>query len=252
VFRPLVRAVVGRGPRLAGCTLAAVLPLVAAACSPSDRGAGAVPASSTASARPPNPVPAAGPAEIDARPRIVALGDSLTAGYGLDPGDAYPTQLQARVDAAGLDYQVVNMGVSGDTSAGGLRRLDWALEGDVRVLIVALGGNDGLRGLPPEELARNLEGIVDYARARGIAVLLCGMEAPPNFGGAYTRAFREAFVRVARDNDVVLLPFLLEGIAGVPSLNQPDGIHPTAEGARRMADLVWARLAPMLQGVATR
>jgi acyl-CoA thioesterase-1 len=180
------------------------------------------------------------------RPRIVILGDSLTSGYGLDPTQSFPSQLQQRLDASGFQYEVVNMGVTGDTSAGGLRRLEWALEGDVRVLVVALGGNDGLRGLDPQELERNLEAIVDKARARNLLVVLCGMEAPPNFGESYTRAFREVYRRVAREKDVALLPFLLEGVAGDPSLNQPDGIHPTAEGARRVADLVWTTLEPAL------
>lgn len=183
----------------------------------------------------------------DGRPRIVVLGDSLTAGYGLDARQAYPALLQQRLDEAGLGYEVVNMGVSGDTSAGGLRRLDWALEGDVRILIVALGGNDALRGLPPADLERNLGAIIDRARARGIDVLLCGMEAPPNLGAAYTNAFRDVYRRLAREKRVALLPFLLEGVAGDPGLNQADGIHPNEEGARRIADLVWTRLEPMLE-----
>lgn len=189
---------------------------------------------------------AAAARSVDARPRIVFLGDSLTAGYGLDPGLSFPDVVQQRLDAAGLDYAVVNMGVSGDTSAGGRRRLDWALEGDVKVLVVALGGNDGLRGLAPSELRANLAAIIDTARARRIDVLLCGMEAPPNFGGEYTREFREVYPSLARDKQVALLPFLLEGVAGDPALNQPDGIHPSAEGATRVADLVWTSLRPLL------
>jgi acyl-CoA thioesterase-1 len=137
--------------------------------------------------------------------------------------------------------------VSGDTSAGGLSRLDWALDGDVRVLIVALGGNDGLRGLSPADLERNLGAIIDRAQQRGIKVLLCGMEAPPNLGAAFTRDFRAVYSRLAKEKGVELLPFLLEGVAGVASLNQADGIHPTVEGTRRVADLVWVRLRPMLQ-----
>jgi acyl-CoA thioesterase-1 len=205
-----------------------------------------------ASAASPVPSEPRVPAVADARPRVVVLGDSLTAGYGLNPSDAFPSQLQRRIDAAGLTFAVVNMGVSGDTSAGGLRRLEWALEGDVRVLVIALGGNDGLRGLSPEDLGRNLDAMIDAAQRRGIAVLLCGMEAPPNFGAPYTAAFREVYHSVAREKSVVLLPFLLEGVAGVPSLNQADGIHPTAEGARRVADLVWTRLEPMLDARGTR
>lgn len=181
------------------------------------------------------------------RPRIVALGDSLTAGYGLPPDQGYPAVLQQLLDEAGYQYEVVNMGVSGDTSAGGLRRVDWALEGDVRVVIIALGGNDGLRGLAPVELERNLEAIIDRARARGVHVLLCGMEAPPNLGASYTREFRAVYPRLAKREGVTLLPFMLDGIAGEPSLNQSDGIHPNAEGARRMATLVLSRLEPLLE-----
>jgi acyl-CoA thioesterase-1 len=192
-------------------------------------------------------VGAASAAPADARPRIVVLGDSLTAGQGLAANQAYPALLQQRFDSAGLDYDIVNAGVSGDTSAGGLRRMDWALEGDVRVLIVGLGGNDGLRGLPVEELRRNLAGIIERAQARGVSVLLAGMEAPPNLGPEYTRAFRAVYADLARQYDVELLPFLLDGVAGVQSLNQSDGIHPNAEGARLVADQVWAAVRPLAE-----
>jgi acyl-CoA thioesterase-1 len=180
------------------------------------------------------------------KPRIVALGDSLTAGLGLDPSQAYPALLQKRLDAAGLKYEVVNAGVSGDTSAGGLRRVDWALDGDVKVLIVALGGNDALRGLPVEQLRQNLTAIVERAKARGIKVILAGMEAPPNFGAGYTAAFRETYRDVAKAHGAVLIPFLLDGVAGLPEMNQGDGIHPTAAGAQRVADIVWTALQPLV------
>lgn len=184
---------------------------------------------------------------IAARARIVVLGDSLTAGYGLPSQDqAFPALLQRRLDAAGLPFEVVNMGVSGDTTAGGLRRLEWALDGDVRVLVVALGGNDGLRGLGPEQMRENLAAIIAGATRNGARVLLCGMEAPPNLGAEYTRQFRAVYADLARDPRVVFLPFLLDGVAGLPQMNQPDGIHPNAAGAQRVADLVWARLRPML------
>jgi acyl-CoA thioesterase-1 len=183
----------------------------------------------------------------DSRPRIVALGDSLTAGLGLSPDEAYPTLLQLRLNEAGLAYQVVNAGVSGDTSAGGLRRLDWALEGDVRVLIVALGGNDALRGLPIEELRRNLAEIIDRARDRKVDVILAGMEAPPNFGREYTAAFRAVYSDLGRRDGVTLVPFLLDGVAGIESMNQRDGIHPTSAGARRVADNVWTALKPLVE-----
>jgi acyl-CoA thioesterase-1 len=181
-----------------------------------------------------------------ARPRIVVLGDSLTAGLGLSPTEAYPALLQARVDAAGLDYEVVNAGVSGDTSAGGLRRLDWALEGHVRFLIVALGGNDALRGLPAEELQRNLSAIIERGQKAGAVVILAGMEAPPNFGRSYIVSFHQVYPKLARQYRLPLVPFLLQGVAGVDGLNQRDGIHPTAEGARMVADNVWAVLSPLL------
>ncbi len=185
-----------------------------------------------------------------ARPRIVVLGDSLTAGLGIGPEEAYPALLQARIDAAGLRYEVVNAGVSGDTSAGGLSRLDWALDGDVRILIVALGGNDALRGLPVDELKRNLSAIIERARARKITVILAGMEAPPNFGRDYTVSCHRAYPDLAREHGIALVPFLLEGVAGVSGLNQRDGIHPTPEGARLIADTVWAVLRPIAERAA--
>ena len=171
--------------------------------------------------------------------RVVALGDSLTAGLGLDATQAYPSLLEARLRESGLAAEVVNAGVSGDTSAGGLRRVDWALEGDVRVLIVALGANDALRGLPVADLKRNLAGIIARAQTRGATVVLAGMEAPPNMGPAYTAALRGAFRELAAEHRVALLPFLLDGVAGDPALNQSDGIHPNAEGARKVADNLW-------------
>lgn len=174
------------------------------------------------------------------------LGDSLSAGLGLAPGESFPSLLQRRLDAEGYRYTVVNAGVSGDTSAGGLRRLEWSLDGDVRVLIVALGGNDGLRGLPPAELRRNLAAIVERARSRGVTVILAGMEAPPNNGPEYTRQFRQVYRELASTYKILLVPFLLQGVAGNPALNQADGIHPNVEGARLVAELVWKTLEPAL------
>jgi acyl-CoA thioesterase-1 len=200
-----------------------------------------------ASAVKPPAAPASVPDHPQPRPRIVALGDSLTAGLGLPPEAAYPSLLQQRLNHEGLQYEMVNAGVSGDTSAGGLSRLDWALDGDVRVLIVALGGNDALRGLPVEELRRNVAAIVERARTRNITVLLAGMEAPPNFGQTYITAFHKAYQDLATQYDVAFVPFLLEGVAGIESLNQRDGIHPTAEGSRIIADNVWRVLRPMLK-----
>jgi acyl-CoA thioesterase-1 len=183
---------------------------------------------------------------VTSRPRIVILGDSLTAGLGLSPDEAYPSLLQERLDKEGLKYEVINAGVSGDTSAGGLARLDWAIEGDVRVLIVALGGNDGLRGLPAEELKGNLSKIIEQAQKRHIHVILAGMEAPPNFGQSYIVSFHQVYPELARQYKVSLVPFLLQNVAGIDGLNQRDGIHPTAEGARLVADNIWPVLRPML------
>lgn len=231
--------------RLVGVGALAAL-LVSAACgggSPNTTSAPAgdrSPAESAAST--PQPAPPA------ARPRIVFLGDSLTAGLGLPAEEAYPMLLQQRLDAEGLAFEVVNAGVSGDTSAGGLSRLDWALEGDVRVMVLALGANDGLRGLPASELRRNLSTIIERAQARGIRVILAGMEAPPNFGQSYIVSFHQVYPELAREHDVPLIPFLLDGVAGLEGLNQRDGIHPTAEGARKVADNVWTVLRPILTG----
>ena len=181
------------------------------------------------------------------RPRVVILGDSLTAGLGLPIEQSYPSLLQERLTESGLDYEVVNAGVSGDTSAGGLSRLDWALDGDVRVLVVALGGNDGLRGLPVEQLKRNLATIIERAQARGIAVILAGMEAPPNYGREYIVAFHKVYPALASQYHVPLVPFLLQGVAGSDALNQRDGIHPTAAGARIVAANVWTVLKPVAE-----
>jgi acyl-CoA thioesterase-1 len=180
------------------------------------------------------------------RPRIVVLGDSLTAGLGLAKSEAYPSLLQARVDAEGLNYEVVNAGVSGDTSAGGLSRLDWALDGDVRFMIVALGGNDALRALPPGELRQNLTTIIERAQAKHITVVLAGMEAPRNFGRDYVVRFHQVYPDLAKKYNVALVPFLLQDVAGIERLNQRDGIHPTAEGATIVANNVWTVLRPLV------
>jgi acyl-CoA thioesterase-1 len=182
------------------------------------------------------------------RPRIVFLGDSLTAGLGLAMSDAYPALIQRRLDAAGLNFEVVNAGVSGDTSAGGLARLDWALDGDVRILVVALGGNDALRALPTDQLEQNLATIIERAEARGISVVLAGMEAPPNFGRDYIVSFHKVYPELASKYHVAFVPFLLRGVAGSDTLNQRDGIHPTTEGARILAETVWAALKPLAEG----
>ena len=189
--------------------------------------------------------PGAAPAGADFR--IVAFGDSLTAGLGLPVEQAYPARLQERLELAGYRARVVNAGVSGETTAGGLRRIGWSLTGDVEILILALGGNDGLRGLPVEQMRDNLAGMIAATLDSGARVLLAGMEAPPNFGADYADRFRAAFGQLAAEYDVVFVPFLLDGVAGVAGLNQADGIHPNAEGADRVAAHVWSALEPMLR-----
>jgi len=185
------------------------------------------------------------PANANA-PRIVFLGDSLTAGYGLDKDESVPSLIQRRLQDAGYPYEVVNAGVSGDTSAGGLSRLDWSLAGDVRILVIELGANDGLRGLPVTEMKRNLTEIITRAQAKGIKVILTGMEAPPNFGAAYTSDFRDVYRQLSRTHDVTFVPFYLEGVAGIASLNIADGIHPNAEGSRIVEKTIWSALEPLL------
>jgi acyl-CoA thioesterase I len=238
---------------------AAALALAVTGCSPSrddreelsrakarEAGQPAQPAA-VAAPQPAANAPGRGAAPAAPRPRIAVLGDSLTAGLGVARAAAYPSLLQERLDAARLDFQIVNAGVSGDTSAGGLARLDWALDGDVRILIVALGGNDGLRGLPAEELQSNLAQIIEKAQSRGITVILAGMEAPPNYGRDYIVSFHKIYPALAAKYHVALVPFLLQGVAGDETLNQRDGIHPTAAGARIVADNVWTVLKPLAE-----
>ncbi len=212
------------------------------------------PGPSSAPASPPAAAGAAAPADAtpaaDTRPAVVFLGDSLTAGLGLDTPQSFPSLIQQRLDERGFGFTVVNAGVSGDTSAGGLRRLEWALEGNPRVLVVALGGNDALRGLPPEELEKNLGAIIERGQRDGLAVILAGMEAPPNNGPDYTARFRRVYRDLAESHDVVLIPFLLEGVAGEAAFNQADGIHPNPEGARLVAETVWRALEPVLKSAA--
>jgi len=175
------------------------------------------------------------------------LGDSLTAGLGLQKDESYPAVLGRMLKEHGYDWEVINAGVSGDTSGDGRQRAGWALEGDVRILIIALGANDGLRGLPVNQMKTNLQTIIDRARQRAIRVLLAGMEAPPNYGEQYAKEFHEVFVDLARQNKVEFVPFLLEGVAGMSRLNQSDGIHPTSEGAARIADHLWPAVEKMVK-----
>lgn len=203
---------------------------------------------------PPPPPSAADAAAVDSTPTIVFLGTSLTAGYGLpDPELAYPALIQRKLDSAGLRYRAVNRGVSGETSAGALRRIDWILrEGKVAVLLVETGANDGLRGQNPDSTRANIQAIFDRALRLEPAprLVLTGMEALPNLGADYTSRFRAIYPDLARSNRAALVPFLLEGVAGVDSLNQADGIHPTARGQEVVAENVWRVLRGVLSSEA--
>ncbi len=191
--------------------------------------------------------PAPRPAAPSPTRTVVILGDSLTAGLGLPEAQAYPALLQARLRREGLPWTVVNAGVSGDTTAGGLARLDWIYRRKVDVLMVALGANDGLRGLPLKETEANLRAILRRGRKEGSRLVLAGMQMPENLGPEYRRGFEALFPRVAKEEGALLIPFLLEGVAMDPALNQADGIHPNAEGARRVEATVWPTLAPLVR-----
>ena len=185
---------------------------------------------------------------VSGKPKIVAFGDSLTAGFGLAEKESYPYLLQERLKADGYDYEVVNAGVSGETSLGGLERVDWVLEQEnVQILILELGANDLLRGLPVAKMKENLSKIIKRAKAKNIKVLLCGMLAPPTMGAQYQRDYVSAFPDLASENDVKFLPFLLDGIALNQKFNQPDGIHPNAEGAKIMTTNIYTALKPLLK-----
>ena len=181
--------------------------------------------------------------------RVVFLGTSLTAGLGLEnPADRFTDHIQTMADSADLFFRMVNAGASGNTSAGGLRRISWLLRAPVQVLVLELGANDGLRGLSPDSMKANLQAIIDSTRTHypEARLLLAGMQAPPNLGPGYASTFSSVFVELARKNDAVLIPFLLEGVAWMPELNQADGIHPTPEGHRMVAETVWHHLLPIL------
>jgi len=180
---------------------------------------------------------------------ILILGDSISAGYGVAPEEAYPSLLQDKIDQAGLPWHVINAGVSGDTSAGGLGRIDWLLRQKVDVLLLELGGNDGLRGLSPESTEKNLQAIINKTRSKypEVKILIAGMRMPASMGVEYTRRFEETFSSLAQKNKTAFLPFLLEGIAGKPELNQPDRIHPTPAGHKIVAENVWKVLKPLLE-----
>lgn len=184
----------------------------------------------------------------DTQKRIVVLGDSITAGYGLDPREAYPALLQSKIDDSKLPYTVINAGVSGDTTAGGLRRVAWAMTKGADLLVIALGGNDGLRGISPDETKKNLLGIVAKARTKNpkIKILVAGMQMPDHMGPDFTARYKAVFPAVAKESKITLIPFLLEGVGGIEKLNQSDGIHPTADGQTKVAENVWKILKPIV------
>ncbi|PIQ47217.1 MAG: arylesterase [Cytophagales bacterium CG12_big_fil_rev_8_21_14_0_65_40_12] len=183
------------------------------------------------------------------RKTIIFFGDSITAGYGLSMEEAYPNLIQKRIDSLGLNYEVINAGLSGEASAGGLDRIDWILKGKPDIFVLELGGNDGLRGLSIEETEANLKAMIDKVRAANpnTKILLAGMQIPPNLGQEYTKAFRNVFPKVARDKNVELIPFLLENVGGDTKLNQSDGIHPNTAGHKIVAETVWGYLGKYLK-----
>jgi acyl-CoA thioesterase-1 len=182
---------------------------------------------------------------------VVILGDSVAAGFGLDPSQAFPARIQEKIDAKGWNFKVVNAGQSGDTSAAGLSRMDWLLRNRVDVLVLELGANDGLRGLPAEVTKKNLQAIIDRAKAKypQVKIVIAGMKIPPNMGRNYGRQFESIFPDLARRNDAALIPFILEGVGGIRELNLPDGIHPTAKGHEIVARNVWKVLEPVLRSI---
>jgi acyl-CoA thioesterase I len=187
--------------------------------------------------------------DVSASKTILFFGDSLTAGYGLDdPSEAFPGVVQQRIDSAKLPYRVINAGVSGETTAGGKGRINWVLKQKVDVFVLELGANDGLRGIPVSETEKNLQSIIDSVKTKYPAakIVLAGMQVPPNMGPAYSNEFKAIFPELATKNKIALVPFLLKGVGGVPSLNQHDGIHPTAEGAKIVGNNVWQVLKDVL------
>ncbi len=199
------------------------------------------------------PAAAEAGAAAPAQKTIVFLGDSLSAGAGVKPQEAFPAVVQEKIRARGLPFEVVNAGVGGETTAGGLRRLDWLLQRRIDVLVLELGGNDGLRGLPVRNIKTNLQAMIDKAKAKypEVKIVVAGMQMPPNAGRPYADEFREAFYEVARENNATMIPFLLEGVGGARELNQPDLIHPNPTGHRMVADVVWKTLEPLLVGMDT-
>lgn len=179
---------------------------------------------------------------------IVFFGNSITAGYGLELSDAFPARIQEKIDSMNVPYKVVNAGVSGETSSGGRSRIDWILKQQVDIFVLELGGNDGLRGIPIEETRKNLQTIIDKVKAKNpdVKIIIAGMQIPPNMGKKYTSEFRSMYPDLAKRNNIAIVPFILEGVGGHAELNLTDGIHPTAEGHRILANNVWSVLHAML------
>jgi len=196
------------------------------------------------SEQPNQPTPSSKDSTASVSPKkktILFFGNSLTAGYGIDPSEAYPALIQDKIDSLGLNYKVINAGVSGETSADGNSRIEWILKQPVDIFVLELGGNDGLRGIPLSETKKNLQSIIDKVKAKypSVKIILEGMQIPPNIGPAYTSKFKEIYPALAKENNIDLVPFLLKGVGGDPKLNQRDGIHPTAEGHKIVAQNVW-------------
>ncbi|MFC1226103.1 arylesterase [Pedobacter sp. BG31] len=187
-------------------------------------------------------------AVVTKQKNILFFGTSLTAGYGLDPTEAYPALIQNLIDSLKMPYNVINGGLSGETSAGGKARIDWLLKQHVDVFVLELGANDGLRGLPVAQTTKNLQAIIDKVKAKypDVKMVLAGMQVPPNMGAKYAADFKNMFPALAKKNQMALIPFLLDKVGGVPKLNQADGIHPTAEGDKILAENVWVVLKDLL------
>jgi acyl-CoA thioesterase-1 len=183
--------------------------------------------------------------------RILFFGDSITAGYGIGKNNAFPALIQQKIDSLGWNFEVQNAGLSGETSAGGLRRVDWVLQQPVDVFVLELGGNDGLRGIDPKSTKNNLQKIIDKVAEKypDAHIILAGMQVPPNLGKNYTEQFKTVYSELAKENEITLIPFLLEGVGGNSNLNQSDGIHPTAEGHEVLAETVWDTLKPILEDI---
>ncbi|MBF9144117.1 arylesterase [Hymenobacter properus] len=231
--------------RLVRLSLASLLALAFTACNSNSASETAKAPTATSAA----PAPGAKPSAATGKKRLLFFGNSLTAGYGVEPDEAFPALIGDKIDSLKLNYEVINAGLSGETTAGGRSRVGWILRQPVDVFVLELGGNDGLRGLPLTATRENLQGIIDTVRRRspGAQIVLAGMQIPPNMGQTYANDFKAIYQEIAAKNKLVLIPFLLEGVGGDRNLNQADGIHPTPAGHRIVARTVWSVLQPVLQ-----